>query len=91
MPSSLALTPPMGWNSWNTFGRHVEEALIRQTADVLVSSGLKDCSYEHIVIDDCWSIKDRRAGNGDLIADPEKFPNGMKALSDYVHGFVRNS
>ena len=50
--NALAATPPMGWNSWNTFGHHVEEALIRETADALISSGLKDCGYEYIVIDD---------------------------------------
>jgi alpha-galactosidase len=76
----------MGWNSWNTFGHNINETVVRETADALVSSGLKDHGYNYIVIDDCWSIKDRRDGNGDLIPDPEKFPNGMKALADYVHG-----
>ena len=87
LPSAnlIASTPPMGWNSWNTFGHDVSESVIRETADVLVSAGLKDCGYEYIVIDDCWSIKDRRDGNGDLITDPEKFPNGIRALADYVH------
>ena len=85
MTSRLASTPPMGWNSWNTFGHHINENVVRETADALVSSGLKDHGYEYVVIDDCWSIKDRRDGNGDLIADPEKFPNGIKALADYVH------
>lgn len=83
--NSIAATPPMGWNSWNTFGHDVSESVIRETADALVSAGLKDCGYEYIVIDDCWSIKDRRNSNGDLIADPEKFPDGIKALADYVH------
>ena len=86
MSPSLALTPPMGWNSWNTFGHHVEESVIREAADALISSGLKDHGYEYIVIDDCWSIREGRDGNGDLVADPEKFPNGIKALADYVHG-----
>jgi hypothetical protein len=85
MPSSLASTPPMGWNSWNTFGHAINETVVRETADALVSTGLKDHGYNYIVIDDCWSIKDRRDGNGDLIPDPEKFPNGIKALADYVH------
>ena len=75
----------MGWNSWNTFGHHIDESVVRETADALVSTGLRDFGYEYIVIDDCWSVKDRRDGNGDLIPDPEKFPNGMKALADYVH------
>ena len=82
---ALASTPPMGWNSWNTFGHNINESVVRETADALVSSGLRDVGYKYIVIDDCWSIKDRRDGNGDLIADPKKFPNGIKALADYVH------
>jgi alpha-galactosidase len=59
--------------------------VIRETAEALISTGLKDYGYNYIVIDDCWSIKDKREDNGDLIADPEKFPNGIKALADYVH------
>ncbi len=87
LPSSnlIASTPPMGWNSWNTFGHNMNESVIRETAEALISTGLKDSGYNYIVIDDCWSIKDKRDGNGDLIADPEKFPNGIKALADYVH------
>jgi alpha-galactosidase len=85
MTPSLASTPPMGWNSWNTFGVAINESVVRETADTLISTGLKDYGYNYIVIDDCWSIKDRRDGNGDLIPDPEKFPNGMKALAAYVH------
>ncbi len=77
-------TPPMGWNTWNTFGDKINEELIRQTADVMVSSGLKDAGYEYLVIDDCWSLKERDA-EGRLQADPEKFPSGMKAVADYVH------
>src|SRR5215208_454938 len=76
---SLAATPAIGWNSWNTFGHRIKESVVRETADALSSSGLKEYGYEYIVIDDCWSIKDRRDGNGDLIADPKKFPNGIKA------------
>lgn len=67
------------------FGSNIDEALIRETADAIVSSGLKDCGYEYIVIDDCWSQKDRRDAHGDLMPDPTKFPSGMKALADYVH------
>jgi len=85
MTSFLASTPPMGWNSWNTFGVAVNEVVVRETADALTSTGLKAYGYNYVVIDDCWSIKDRRDGNGDLIPDPEKFPSGMKALADYVH------
>jgi len=83
---SLAATPPMGWNSWNTFGHKVDESVIRETADAIVSSGLKDCGYEYVVIDDCWSRKTGRDSHGDLIPEPERFPNGIKALADHVHG-----
>jgi alpha-galactosidase len=75
----------MGWNSWNTFGHSINESVVRETADALVSTGLKDHGYEYVVIDDCWSVKDKRDGNGDLIPDPEKFPNGIRALAEYIH------
>ncbi len=84
-PTTLAATPPMGWNSWNMFGCAIHESAIRETADALVSSGLRDCGYEYIVIDDCWSVKSGRDAAGNLVADPTKFPGGMKALADYVH------
>lgn len=78
-------TPPMGWNSWNTFEVNINEDLVKKTADIIVSSGMKDAGYEYIVLDDGWMVKDHRDKNGDLIPDPVKFPNGMKALIDYVH------
>lgn len=84
MSKNLALTPPMGWNSWNTFTWNINEALIKEAADAMVESGLKDAGYEYIVIDDCWSLKERDE-NGYLVPDPAKFPNGMKAVADYVH------
>ena len=77
-------TPPMGFNTWNTFGQNINEQLIMETADAMVEKGLRDAGYEYVVIDDCWSLK-QRDGNGDLVADPEKFPHGLKYLSDYVH------
>ena len=77
-------TPPMGWNSWNTFGENINEQLIFETADKMVESGLKDSGYDYLVIDDCWSLKERDK-NGKLVADPEKFPHGMRAVADYVH------
>lgn len=77
-------TPPMGWNSWNTFGADINEQLIRDTADKMVDTGLLNAGYEYLVIDDCWSLKERDE-NGRLAANPEKFPNGMKAVADYVH------
>ena len=80
----LALTPPMGWNTWNTFAENCNETLVKQTADALVSSGMRDAGYVYVVVDDCWSKKDRDE-NGNLVADPVKFPSGMKALGDYLH------
>lgn len=81
--NSLAQTPPMGWNSWNKFGCDVSEKLMKEMADAMVESGMKDAGYEYIVIDDCWQIG--RDSLGNIIPDPERFPNGMKALADYIH------
>ena len=81
----LALTPPMGWNSWNTFQTNISEELVKGIADVMVSSGMKDAGYRYIVLDDGWMTMERDPKTGDLIADPKKFPHGMKALADYVH------
>src|SRR5262245_60001996 len=81
----LAATPPMGWNSWNKFGCRIDEKLIRETADAMVSSGMKAAGYQYVNIDDCWMAKTRDA-NGDLQADSVRFSHGIKALADYVHG-----
>ncbi|WP_301625029.1 glycoside hydrolase family 27 protein [Paenibacillus apis] len=75
----------MGWNSWNTFTWDINEQLIREVADRFVTEGYKEAGYEYIVIDDCWSLKQRDA-EGRLVPDPEKFPSGMKTLADYIHG-----
>ncbi|MBI5425826.1 MAG: glycoside hydrolase family 27 protein [Opitutae bacterium] len=80
----LALTPPMGWNSWNNFEDKIHESLVRQTADAMAANGMRDAGYVYIVIDDTWSLKQRDA-NGNLVPDPVKFPSGMKALGDYLH------
>ena len=80
----LIQTPPMGWNSWNTIGHNINEDVILENAEALVKTGLKDCGYNYVVIDDCWSLR-ARDKNGYLVADPEKFPRGMKALSDDIH------
>ncbi len=76
--------PPKGWNTWNTFGSEINEDVIKESADAMVSTGLKDAGYEYIVIDDCWSLPDRDE-NGRIITNPTRFPSGMKALADYVH------
>ena len=77
-------TPPMGWNSWNTFGKNIDESLIRETADAMVDTGLLDAGYNYLVIDDCWAELERDS-EGRLVPSAEKFPNGMKAVADYVH------
>ncbi len=79
----LAPTPPMGWNSWNKFGCHVSEDLVRQMADAMVKSGMKDAGYQYIVIDDCWQVD--RDASGNIVPDVKNFPSGIKALADYVH------
>jgi alpha-galactosidase len=84
-PGSPALTPPLGWNSWNSFGCGVTETAIRQAADAMVSSGMKDAGYQYIVVDDCW-FDPQRDSSGALRANSSKFPSGMKALGDYIHG-----
>lgn len=81
---NLALTPPMGWNSWNRFQCDgVNETVIKEMADAMVEKGFKAVGYEYIVIDDCWQIG--RDENGYIIVDKEKFPSGIKHLADYVH------
>jgi alpha-galactosidase len=82
--ADLAKTPPMGWNSWNKFGCDVSEQLIRETADAMVASGMKDAGYQYVVIDDCWQVS--RDAQGRIVPDAKRFPGGMKALADYVHG-----
>ena len=81
--NNLALTPPMGWNSWNKFACNVDEKLIREIADAIVNSGMKDAGYTYINIDDCWHGD--RDSLGFIHPDPVRFPSGMKALADYVH------
>ena len=79
----LALTPPMGWNSWNKFACDVNEGVIRSAADAMETSGMKDAGYQYIVIDDCW--QGTRDSLGFIHPDPQKFPSGIKALAEYIH------
>jgi alpha-galactosidase len=83
LDNGLARTPPMGWNSWNKFACNVTEGAVRSVADAMVKSGMKDAGYHYIVIDDCWQIA--RDAEGNIQADPKRFPSGIKALADYVH------
>lgn len=80
----LSPTPPMGWNSWNTFFDKISEDLICTTADTMVEQGYLEAGYQYLIIDDCWASKERDE-HGKLVPDPEKFPHGMKAVADYVH------
>jgi alpha-galactosidase len=75
----------MGWNSWNTFHCDIDEQLIRDSADALVTSGMAAAGYEYVNIDDCWAEKDRDPATGRYVAHRERFPSGIKALADYVH------
>jgi alpha-galactosidase len=82
--NGLALTPPMGWNDWNAFGCNVTAQLVQETADKMVSAGLKDAGYQYVNIDDCWMASSRNS-TGHLVPDPVKFPQGITAVANYVH------
>ncbi|HKT05467.1 MAG TPA: cellulose binding domain-containing protein [Rugosimonospora sp.] len=84
LDNGLGRTPPLGWNDWNTFGCATSDSLIRGVADAMVSSGMAAAGYQYVNIDDCWEAS-TRDGSGNLRADPTKFPNGIKAVADYVH------
>ncbi len=73
----------MGWNSWNKFACNVNEQMIESMADAMVKSGMKDAGYQYVNIDDCWQVS--RDASGNIVADPQRFPNGMKAVGDYIH------
>lgn len=81
----LAFSPPMGWNSWNWFGKdHINETAVKQVINAMVSEGLRDIGYEYIVVDGGW--RDTTLGSGgELLVDHKAFPSGIKALADYAH------
>ncbi|MGM9624843.1 MAG: glycoside hydrolase family 27 protein [Eubacteriales bacterium] len=81
----LAMTPPMGFNTWNTFGPNISERLIFETADAMADEGLIEAGYRYLVIDDCWSERQRDPVTDRIVPDHNKFPHGMRAVSDYVH------
>jgi alpha-galactosidase len=80
----LALTPPMGWNSWNTFKTDISEELIKEIADAMIANGMRDAGYNYINLDDGWMAMERD-DQGNLMAHPERFPNGMRVVADYLH------
>jgi alpha-galactosidase len=86
LDNGLALTPPMGFNNWNATHCRAEfnEAMVKGIADIFVASGLQDAGYQYVNIDDCWALPERDA-DGNLVPDPVRFPNGIKAVADYVH------
>ncbi|PIN24325.1 Alpha-D-galactosidase (melibiase) [Handroanthus impetiginosus] len=84
LANGLGSTPPMGWNSWNHFNCMIDEKIIRETADALISTGLAKLGYEYVNIDDCWA-EISRDDKGSLVAKSSTFPSGIKALADYVH------
>ncbi|XP_078162156.1 alpha-galactosidase-like [Carex rostrata] len=84
LENGLGATPPMGWNSWNHFFCNIDETIIKDTADALVSTGLAELGYKYVNIDDCWAEKERDS-EGYLVPNKKTFPSGIKALADYVH------
>lgn len=83
--NGLALTPPMGWNSWNAFRGNIDETQIRAIIDAMVSSGMKDAGYTFVNLDDNWFNSPARDASGDLVPHPTRFKSGIKALADYAH------
>ncbi|CAI4036664.1 hypothetical protein SMKI_15G5150 [Saccharomyces mikatae IFO 1815] len=81
--NGLGLTPQMGWDNWNTFACDVSEQLLLNTADRISEIGLKDLGYKYVILDDCWSSG--RNSNGTLVADKNKFPNGMDHVARHLH------
>ncbi|KAF8790285.1 alpha-N-acetylgalactosaminidase-like [Argiope bruennichi] len=94
LDNGLALTPPMGWLSWERFTCNIDckndpencisEKLYMEMAERMVADGYKDAGYEYINVDDCWMDMNRDSSDR-LKPDPVRFPSGIKALADYVH------
>jgi alpha-galactosidase len=83
LDNGVGLTPPMGWNSWNLYGCDISEQLFKEIADAMVSTGLRDAGYQYLNLDDCWQVK--RNKMGEIIEDKDRFPSGIKSLSEYAH------
>ncbi len=82
--SDLCLTPAMGWNSWNVFTKNIDEKMLIEMADAMAGNGMRDVGYQYINIDDFWHA-DTRDSSGKPVADPKKFPHGIKYVADYMH------
>jgi len=85
LENGVARTPPMGWNSWNIFGGDINETKIKEIADAMVNSGMRDAGYIYLNLDDMWMDDGGRDQNGNLMGDLDRFPGGIKALADYCH------
>ena len=84
LENGLARTPPMGWNGFLRFGRNVTASIVEAEARAIVSSGMKAAGYDYVNLDGGWNLL-QRGPNGELLADPTKFPDGIKPVADYVH------
>ncbi|KAH8874615.1 Alpha-N-acetylgalactosaminidase [Schistosoma japonicum] len=95
LDNGLARTPPMGWMTWQRFRCQIDckeypndcinENLIKRTADKLVLNGWRDLGYKYVIIDDCWPARKRDSKTNELVPDPDRFPNGMKNVGEYLH------
>ena len=85
IPDGLHPTPPMGWTSWNTFFENNSETKMMGQSDAMVELGLDKLGYTFLTIDDFWQLPERDAVTGRMVADPAKFPNGIKHVADYFH------
>ena len=85
LANGLGQTPARGWNAWNSIRcEGLNEVLIREVADAMVSSGLRDAGYTYVNIDDCWQVA-RNPATGAIVPDPVRFPSGLKMLADWLH------
>lgn len=85
LDNGLAITPQMGWNTWNHFGCDISEDTILSAAQAIKDQGLDKLGYQYVVMDDCWHAPARDPTTGAPVADPDKFPSGVKDLSDKIH------
>lgn len=83
--NGLAVTPQMGWDNWNAFACDVDAELLHTSARAIVDLGLRDVGYQYVILDDCWSVGRNSSGNGSIIVDTTKFPNGMAAVAEDIH------
>jgi alpha-galactosidase len=83
--NGLALTPPLGWSSWNNFGEDINEQLVVETIDAMIANGMRDAGYVFVNLDDGWQRYKGKRSEHPLEVDPKKFPRGMAWLANYAH------